>query len=543
MMSQFHLADLFESVAARVPSRIALADDKGEVTYAQMEARASRLAVGLYAQGVRRGDHIGLYLMNGPEYLESFFAILKIGAVPFNVNYRYGYDELKNLFGNAQAKAVIHGAEFSALVEKLTTALPNLTLSIAVEDGQGVTSASLSYEALMQSSLAPASSASLDFERHEEDYLLQYTGGTTGLPKGVMWPHKAFFFACLGGGGMYARKPPIETPEAQADIAEGSFPIRILPVAPLMHGAAIWTALSGLLGGMTLVLDPMRGGFDAEKIWDRVEREEVNILQIVGDAMAVPLLNALKANSARWDLSRLIHFGSGGAVFSQHVKDALKLQLPHTMMGDGMGTSETGISGMGAPVKKDIEKETGKDSGFMRLPADDFQTVIFDGRVAEIGEIGYLSRAGHTPIGYYGDPEKTEAIFQNINGTIWVLTGDQARLDGDGMMTILGRGSTCINSGGEKIYPEEVEQVLRAHPAIHDAAVVGLPDPKWGQAVSAVISVSPGEEAPTLEEVKSFCSEKLAGYKLPKALKIVLEIQRSPAGKQDYKWAKSVFED
>ena len=197
-----------------------------------------------------------------------------------------------------------------------------------------------------------------------------------------------------------------------------------------------------------------------------------------------------------------------------------------------MGTSETGISGMAAPIK---------EGGFMRLPIDENQTVIMEGRVVEVGEVGYLSRTGQTPIGYYGDAEKTAEIFQEVDGKLWVLTGDQARVDDDGMMTLLGRGSTCINSGGEKIYPEEVEEVLRSHPAIHDAAVVGMADPKWGQAVSALVSLSKDMDAPSLEELKSFCRDKLAGYKLPKSLKVVPEIHRSPAGKQDYKWAKSVL--
>jgi fatty-acyl-CoA synthase len=348
-----------------------------------------------------------------------------------------------------------------------------------------------------------------------------------------MWPHKAFFFACLGGGGMYQRKPPIETSSEQADIAESMYPMRIMPLAPLMHGAAMWAAWTALLGGVTIVLDPLRGGFNAERIWDRVEREGVNSIQIVGDSMAVPLLEALKTNSRRWDLSRFMHLGNGGAVLSQHVKESFKGPVPNIMITDGMGTSETGISGMAAPAKQ---------GGFMRLPVDDFQTVIIDGRIADIGEVGYLARTGYTPIGYYGDPEKTADIFQEINGKLWVLTGDQARLEDDGMMTVLGRGSTCINSGGEKIYPEEVEEVLRAHPAIHDAAVVGMPSTKWGEAVSAVVSLSKDMEPPSLDAVKEFCRDKLAGYKLPKVLKIVSKIHRSPAGKHDYKWAISVLE-
>ena len=526
-LSQFHLADLFEIVASRISDRIALADEKGEMTYAQLDERSARLAAGLYEQDIRRGDHVGLYLMNGPEYLESFLALIKIGAVPFNVNYRYGFEELKYLFGNADAKAVIHGAEFSLLVERLRAELPKLVVTIGVEDGQGAPHAGVNYEELMQSDGTRAV-----YERDEADYVLQYTGGTTGMPKGVMWPHKAFFYGCLGGGGMYQQKPPISEPSEQGDTAESMYPMRIMPLAPLMHGAAMWAAWTALLGGVTIVLDTLRGGFDTERIWDRVEREGVNSVQIVGDAMAVPLLDALKAYPARWDLSRFMHLGNGGAVFSQHVKDAFKGVVPNVMITDGMGTSETGISGMAAPVK---------EGGFMRLPLDENQTVILDGEIVDVGEVGYLSRTGHTPIGYYGDPEKTAEIFQEIDGTLWVLTGDQARLDDDGMMTILGRGSTCINTGGEKVYPEEVEEVLRAHPAIHDAAVIGMADTKWGQAVSALVSLSKDMDAPSLEEVKTFCRDKLASYKHPKSLKVVPEIHRSPAGKQDYKWAQSVL--
>jgi fatty-acyl-CoA synthase len=244
------------------------------------------------------------------------------------------------------------------------------------------------------------------------------------------------------------------------------------------------------------------------------------------------LLEALKANPERWDLTRFMHLGSGGAVFSGHVKEAFKGPIPNIMITDGMGTSETGISGMASPVK---------EGGFMRLPVDDFQAVISEGRIVGVGEEGYLARSGQTPIGYFGDPEKTAEIFQEIDGKLWVLTGDQARLDDDGMMTIFGRGSTCINTGGEKVYPEEVEEILRAHPAIHDAAVIGVSDPKWGQAVSALVSLSKDMDAPSLGDVKDFCRDKLAGYKLPKSLKVVPEIRRSPAGKQNYKWAHSVL--
>lgn len=529
MERQFHLADLFEIVAEAIPDRLALCDDRGQRSYGEMNRRASALAAGLYGLGIRRGDKVGLYLMNGPEYLESFFALIKIGAVPFNVNYRYRLEELVYLFGNADAKGVIHNEEYSDIVDGLMAALPELTVNVMVQERKDASSiaAGHSYEALIQ-----ADPSGAICERHEDDYILQYTGGTTGMPKGVMWPHKAFFFACLGGGGIYLGLPPISNPLEQADIVKNAPPIRSLPVAPLMHGAAIWAALSAILGGVTMVLDPMRSGFNAENIWDRVERQHVNMLVIVGDAMAVPLLDALKAFPGRWDLSKLFHIGSGGAIFSGHIKDSLKAILPHVNMGDGMGTSETGISGMGAPPT---------DGGFMRLPIDPNQDVISDGRIVEVGEEGFLSRTGHTPIGYYGDPDKTAEIFREIDGKVWVLTGDRARKDADGMMTVFGRGSTCINSGGEKVYPEEVEEVLRAHPSIQDAAVIGISDPKWGHRVSAVISIVAGQAAPDLNNIKAFCSTHLAGYKIPKSLLVTDDFHRSPAGKQDYNWAKGLF--
>lgn len=521
---EFHLADLFDIAADAVPERLALVGEGFSYTYADLKDRVANLSGGLKSVGIQRRDHVGLYLMNGPEYIESFLAVSRLGAVPFNVNYRYGAKELQYLFKNADARAVIHNAEYSDIVERLKADLPKLEISVAAEGG---CEGSHDYKDLL--SAKPVDS---EADRSEDDYILQYTGGTTGHPKGVMWPHKAFFMACLGGGGMYVRQPPAETPETVATYASFSFPLRIMPLAPLMHGAAMWTGLSAMLGGQTLVLDPLRNKFDPEAIWDRAVNEQANIIQIVGDAMAVPLLEALKANPDRWDLSRLVHFGSGGAVFSSHIKEELKAFLPNCMMGDGMGTSETGISGMG-------EKADGE--GYMRLPANEAQTVLTNDGYAKVGEVGYLARTGYLPLGYYNDPEKTAEIFREFDGKRWAASGDQARLDGDGMLTVLGRGSTCINSGGEKIYPEEVEEVLRAHPDIMDALVVGVPNPKWGQQVSAVVSLIEGRTEPALEDLQEFCRESLAGYKLPRAIIFKDSVKRSVAGKPDYVWAKEVF--
>jgi acyl-CoA synthetase (AMP-forming)/AMP-acid ligase II len=524
MANQFHLADLFETTADTVGDRVAILSDKGPLTYTELNQRADRLAAGLAAQGIKRGDKVGLYLMNCPEYIEAFLAAMKLGAVPFNVNYRYRAEELCYLFNNSDCVVIFHGAEFSDIVRDISGDAATLKLYVAVDDGSAADSTgSLDYDDLM------ATTAAGPFERDESDLLLLYTGGTTGMPKGVMWPHKAFFYACLNGAGHFHPAGPITAPEEIEGRARDGYQMKMFTLAPLMHGAAIWSAWSALLGGLTLVLDPMRS-FDSVAIWDRVEREGVNIVQIVGDAMAMPMKDALKANPDRWNLATVVNFGSGGAVFSQHLKDEIKSLLPNAMITDGMGSSETGISGMAEPSA----------DGMMRLPYNDDQKLIADRRFAGVGETGLIARSGHIPIGYYGDAEKTAESFQMIEGRLWAITGDQGRLDEGQMITVFGRGSTCINSGGEKIFPEEVEEALRAHPAVVDAVVAGQADDRWGERVVAIVSQRVGLDEPDFQDVHNFLAERLAGYKLPKALIWLPEIKRSPAGKQDYGWAKEI---
>lgn len=520
MAKQFHLADLFETVAATVPSKIALESDSLTLTYAELNARADRIASGLAANGVKHGDTVGIYLMNRAEHIEAFIAIVKLGAVPFNVNFRYREDELRYLFQNAAAAAVIHGAEFNDIMRALQPQLPDLKVSVSVEDGSDTGTAGLiAYNTLLESPLLS------HFERSEDDILLIYTGGTTGMPKGVMWRHKAFVFGCVGGGGYFNPSGPMQAPQDIADRAAKGYPLKLLPLAPLMHAAALWAAWSALLNGLTVVLDESRT-FDAEAIWTKIEELGVNIVQIVGDAMAIPLRDTLRSHPERWNLQRLVNFGSGGAVFSQTVKDDLRNLLPlSATISDGMGSSETGISGPGA---------TSTD-GMMQLQSSENLKVVLDDRFAQAGETGIIARSGYTPIGYFGDPVKTAEVFRKIEGKVWVISGDTGRLEQDGMITVFGRGSTCINSGGEKVFPEEVEQVLRDHPAIRDAVVAGQPDARWGERVVAIVSPYDGAVRPPLGELREFLGQKLAGYKVPKALVWVDEVRRSPAGKQDYR--------
>jgi 3-oxocholest-4-en-26-oate---CoA ligase len=524
MASQFHLADLFETVARTVPDRLAVIGTTARCTFAELNARCDRLAAGLAEHGIGRGDKIGLYLYNGPAFLEAFIAACKLGAVPYNVNYRYRADELRYLFANADSAAIIHGAEFSPIIREIHGDVPTLKLTVAVEDGSDTDiTGSLPYAKLL------AHEPGGPWERSEADYLLSYTGGTTGMPKGVMWPHRAFVFACAGGAGYFNPHGPLVEPGDIESRARDGYPLKMFPLAPLMHMAAMWTAWSSLLNGVTIVLDESRV-FDPQTVFDTAEREGANMIQFVGDAMATPLRDCLRANPGRWNLSSVVNLGSGGAVFSQHLKDDLKSVVPSASITDGLGSSETGMSGM-------AEKS---DEGVMRLPANAQQQIVVDGQIGTVGETGLIARTGNTPIGYYNDPVKTAETFVTIDGTLWAVSGDAGRLDPDGMITVFGRGSTCINTGGEKVFPEEVEEALRAHPAILDAVVAGKPDARWGERVIGVVSRRASEAEPGFDAIKTFLGERLAGYKVPKGLIWVDEVKRSPAGKQDYRWATEV---
>ncbi|MCL4673498.1 MAG: AMP-binding protein, partial [Sphingomonadaceae bacterium] len=510
-----------------VPERLAVVGENDRLTFAELNDRCDRLAAGLAAHGVGRGDSVGLYLHNGPAYLEAFIAACKLGAVPYNVNYRYRADELRYLFANADSAAIVHGAEFSPIMREVRGDVPTLKVTVAVDDGSGADIAgSVPYAELL------AHEPGGPWERSEDDYLLCYTGGTTGMPKGVMWPHRAFVFACAGGAGYFNPHGPIATPQDIESRARDGYPMKLFPLAPLMHMAAMWAVWSALLNGLAIVLDEGRV-FDAERVLDIAEREQANLIQFVGDAMATPLRDALRSNPGRWNLAHVVNLGSGGAVFSQHLKDDLKALVPTANITDGLGSSETGMSGL-------AEKS---DEGVMRLPANAQQQIVVDGRLGTEGETGLIARTGNTPIGYYNDPVKTAETFVTIDGTLWAVSGDAGRLDGDGMITVFGRGSTCINTGGEKVFPEEVEEVLRTHPAIFDAVVAGQPDPRWGERVIAVVSLREGHDQPAFEAVKHYAGERLAGYKVPKALVWVEEVKRSPAGKQDYRWAKEMAAD
>jgi len=527
---EFHIADLFEGVADAVPDREAIVCADKRLTFAELDERATRLAHALSKAGIKQGDHVGLYLYNGIEYLEGMLAAFKIRAVPININFRYVEEELYYLFDNADLVGIIHHRAFGPRIVAVAERLPKLKTFFAVEDGSNADCSaigSLNYA----EELANASPERDFAPRSADDLYIVYTGGTTGMPKGVMWRHEDLFFAALMGGNPYG--PPPERPEQVGENAKAGHVLTALPAAPLMHAAAQWATLIYMFSGAKIVLTPGTG-FDADRVWELVEREKVQVMAIVGDAMARPLAEALDKPGACYDTSSLFVIGSGGATFSEGVKAQLKKHLPSLMLLDTFGGSEGGNQGRGVEA-------TQSQSG-PRFQADETSAVL-DENMKPLppgtGKIGKLARKGRIPFGYYKDEEKTAKTFIEAGGTRWVVAGDMATIEADGTITLLGRGSNCINSGGEKIFPEEVEAALRAHPSVFDALVVGVPDERFGEHVTAVVAAREGQ-TPTLEELGAHCRTHISAYKIPRELHLVDRIQRQPSGKPDYKWAKAV---
>ncbi|MAL96683.1 MAG: AMP-binding protein [Haliea sp.] len=527
MTRHFNIADLFELVVDRVPERTALVCGDQRDSYAELDARANRLAHYLASRGVGAGDHVGLYLYNCNEYLEGMLACFKIRAVPININYRYVQEELVYIFDNADLVAAIHHKEFSPHIHAVRDQLTGLHTLVHVDDDSGANPAvidSLEYEAALA-----GQSAERDFaERSDDDLFILYTGGTTGMPKGVMWPHKNVFYAALGGGGFFHPDGPIERPEQIAERV-GDFVMVGMALAPLMHGACWWFACIQLLAGHTVVLNPNHH-LNGEQVWDIVEREKVNSLTIVGDAMAIPLLDALEANPGRWDLGAVFNVGSGGAVFSPAKQDAFKKHFPNVFITNSFGSSEGGAMGMDGGGKRGQGLGNVQRSPFMSVLVEEADGSY---REARPGEKGIFARSGHIPVGYYNDPEKTAKTFVQAEGKTWSVLGDEAVLEEDDSITVYGRGSNCINSGGEKIYPEEVEQALKHHPAVFDCLVVGTPDERFGSKVTAVVTARDGQHL-DLDSLKQVAREHIAGYKLPRELHLVPEIPRAPSGKPLY---------
>ena len=499
----WNMADLFELVADAVPDRECLVSGDRRLTYRQLEERTNRLAHHLAAQGVGAGTHIGIYAYNCTEWMEAFIAAMKLRAAAVNVNFRYVEDELRYLFKDSDLVALVHGAEFDPPFD-------GPTLEIGDD-----------YEAALA-----AASPERDFgPRTDDDRYIIYTGGTTGMPKGVMWRHDDAFFAMFGGG-RYAFDP-VTSPAELADNARAAAEWTFLIVPPLMHGAGQWVTGSAMFEAKRAVLlDGPR--MDAEHAWDLVEAEKVNSMTIVGDAMARPLADTFAAHPGRWDTSSLLGIGSGGAPMSPAVKEQLGELLPNVMVLDSFGSSETGYQGRATEGRRFTVDET---------------NAVFDDSLQRVkpgsGEVGRLAKTGRIPIGYYNDPEKTARTFVEAEGRRWSFPGDMATVEEDGTINLLGRGSACINSGGEKIYPEEVEDALKTHTDVFDVLVVGVPDERWGERVTALVALRPGASA-TSDDLRAHCRSHVAGYKVPKDVHFVDEVPRQPSGKPDYRVAKAI---
>ena len=531
---EFNLADLFENAVDRFPDRPCIITETERCTFAEMDARANRLAHHLSAAGIGPGDHVGIYALNCKEWVETLWAVFKIRAVWININFRYVEDELRYIFDNADLKALVYHRQYAPQVAAVRDCMPAEAPTVVIEDGSDADHSALGsaeYEKAMA-----AGSPDRDFPpRSADDLYILYTGGTTGMPKGVVWRHEDVFFA-LGGGIDSTSDWVAAKPEDMAPRGDEPGPRVFLSIAPLMHGASQWSVMAGSFIGRTNVLIRK---FDPVVVWQLVEREKIEALMITGDAMGRPLIEALDGSDTEPDLSTLMLVTSTAALFSPTVKDDFFERFPNMIIVDGVGASEAGNNGVRIMFKGGT---VGSGGGPTFKPVSDTCVLDEDLRpvAAGSGKTGKIARKGHIPLAYYKDPEKTAATFVTApDGIRYSIPGDFARVEEDGNITLLGRGSVSINSGGEKIFPEEVESAIKSHADAYDALVVGVPDERWGSRVAAVIKVRQGSEL-TLEQLQEHCRAKIAGYKVPRELHLVDEIVRSPSGKPDYPWALRV---
>jgi len=519
-----NIADLFEHAADAVPERLAIACGDAEVTYRELEARSNQLAHRLAGAGVGAGDHVGAYGRNSIELVEAFLACYKLRAIPVNVNYRYVEAELRYLFTEAELTGLVYDRRFSDKVAALLPDFPSLGAVLAIDDGSG---ADMPAEATDFAAALAAESAERDFvERSGDDIYLLYTGGTTGYPKGVLWRHEDVW-RTLGGGIDFATGEvlPDEWEQIRRGSAGSAGMVR-LATAPLIHGSAQWSTLPALFAGDTVVLMPQ---FDPHEVWRAVQRHKVNTIVMVGDAMARPLIEAYERE--HYDASSVIAVSSNGSIFSATVKEQYLKLLPNVIITDAIGSSETGFTGLGF-----VSAGTKKAEGPTVTAGP--STIVIDehNRLVGRGEIGRIARGGHIPLGYYKDPVKTAALFAEVDGVRYAVPGDFARVEEDGSITLLGRGNTCVNTGGEKVYPEEVEGALKSFGSVFDAVVIGVPDERLGQRVAALIQPRDGQVV-DLAGLETHLRAQLAGYKLPRSVWLVEQIGRTPAGKADYRWA------
>ncbi|HWJ11090.1 MAG TPA: acyl-CoA synthetase [Nocardioides sp.] len=528
-----NIADLFEHAVDAVPEKPAVQVGDRVITFAELEAESNKLAHFLQSRGIGKGDHVGLYAKNSIEHVIALIAILKVRAVSINVNFRYVAGELEYLFDNADLVGLIHDRVYAPLVAEVVPKVAPMKAIVAVPnplEPDDASDLSAFGGVTLEEALAGQSDARDFGERSPDDIHIIYTGGTTGFPKGVMWRHEDFW-RVLGGGIDFMTAEPLEEYDQSKKAQQDS--LVTLPLSPLMHGGAQASLLMHLFAGQVTILEPK---FDPVRTWELVDKHGVQMLFMTGDAMAVPLIDAYEAGG--YDGQTLFAIASSAAIFSKSVKERWMKHFPNAVFTDSVGSSETGFQGTGLQDASALST----DGPVVSIPpttvilGDDNQ--VLD-PVKDVGRVGRTARSGNVPVGYYKDPEKSAKTFVEIDGVRYSIPGDNARIEEGNRITLLGRGSNCINTGGEKVYPEEVEQAIKAHPGVYDVLVVGLPDEKYGQMVAAVVEPRPGETV-ELEELRSFLRAHLSGYKLPRALTIVPEIPRNATGKAQYPKAKEM---
>jgi acyl-CoA synthetase (AMP-forming)/AMP-acid ligase II len=533
-----NIADLFEHAVDAAPDNPALKVGDRVVSYAELEADANRLGHYLQSQGVGPGDHVAIYAKNSIEHVVAMLAIVKIRAVMINVNYRYVEGELNYLFENADVVAVVHERSYAPLVAACWPKHDKLAVAVVVDDALDPDDQSdySSYGGVHYDDAIAGQSAERDFgERSADDIHIIYTGGTTGFPKGVMW-RQGDWWRVLGGGTDFYTGDLLDelSQSSQANDPRMS----TFPLSPLMHGGAQSGLLMHLFAGHLTILEPK---FDPVRTWEIIEADKIQLIFMTGDAMARPLIEEFEARAATgtpYDASNLVAISSSAAIFSPPVKARWMAAFPNSIFTDSVGATETGFQGMGMADANAIST----DGPVVGLAASsvvlDEENRLLDPDT-DVGRVGRLGRGGSVPVGYYKDPAKSAATFLVIDGERYSVPGDFARIEEGRRVTLLGRGSNCVNTGGEKVYPEEVEMAIKGHPAVYDVLVVGIPDEKYGQAVAAVVELRAGESL-ELEDLRTYLRAHLSGYKLPRTLTIVDEVPRNAAGKAQYPAAKEL---
>jgi 3-oxocholest-4-en-26-oate---CoA ligase len=528
-MPGWNFADVWEVVAEQIPDAQAQVQGDRRVTWAEFDRRANGVAATLLDRGAAEQDKVAQYLYNCPEYIESIFAAFKAGLVPINTNYRYQDDELVYLWDNADCVAVVFHGTFADTIERIRDRVPRVRTWLWVDDGEAPCPEwAMPYE---QAAASHPERAVAPWGRDGDQLMMTYTGGTTGMPKGVMWRQDDLFLNLVTqmNPAYKGVDPDLELVRQNVKVAG---PVG-LPACPLMHGTGLYTQLIIMsLGGSVVTMTSRR--LDVEEMFDTIERERVNQIAIVGDAFGKPMLRALDENPGRWDLSSLFLIASSGVMWSEQVKQGLLKHHPNMMLVDAFSSSEA--VGMGSSVSSG---DSASQTATFRL-GENTIVITDDGRRVEpgSGEIGRVAVGGHQPVGYYKDADKTAATFIEFEGRRYSCPGDYAKVETDGTLTLLGRGSVVINTGGEKVFPEEVEEVLKTHPAVRDAVAVGVPDDKFGEVVGAVVEPSPGATVDS-DELIAHVRAKLAAYKAPKHVFVIDTIGRAPNGKVDYKRLKA----